>query len=355
MNSLRLAPTAHSLPLRLALGPGVQRVGVLSEVPGLLREFGVRPAAVLRRAGFAADALAERENRVPYAAIGPLLAECVRATACAHFGLMVGSRSRLEHSGLAGEIAGSCANVGAGLQFFTASHWLNSSGGTAYFAREGGLSAFGYAVFEPNINAGLDQIHDLIAASGAQILRALAAQEQWAPHEVHLARARPTQAEPYRSFFRCAVRFDAEATRVVFPTSFERTPVPGGDPTRHRVLVARLLALGGEAMLPRILRTLHVALVFGLASGDEVAAAMGLSRRTLNRRLAEGGLTFQRALDTVRFETARSLLAQTKLTVSEIAAALAYSDQRPFVRSFRRWSGQSPSAWRQAHAPSRPG
>lgn len=347
---LRLAPAPHSMPLRQLLAPGEQRVGVLSELPGVLREHGVRPTAVLRRAGLAPEALAEREHRVPYAAVGPLLAECVRATGCEHFGLLVGGRSRLEHFGLAGEVAGSCTTVGQGIEAFASFHWLNSSGGTAYLAREGSLAALGYAIFEPGISAGADQIHDLIAATGLQILRSLSGRDAWAPREVRLARSRPEDTAPYREFFAAPLKFDADATCLTYPVNYARAAVPGGDETRHRVLMRRLLALGQEAMLPRLLRTLRVALIFGLVSGDEVAAAMGLSRRTLNRRLAEAGTNYRRALDEVRFETARSLLQDTALPVSEIAAALAYSDPRSFVRSFRRWSGKAPSEWRRTHA-----
>jgi AraC-like DNA-binding protein len=326
----------------------MQRVGVLSELPGLLREHGVRPGSVLRRAGFAADALAEREHRVPYAAVGTLLAECVRATGCAHFALQVGERSRLEHFGLAGEVAGSCATVGEGIEAFASFHWLNSSGGTAYLARAGNQTALGYAIFEPGLGAGVDQIHDLVAATGVQILRALRGSETWAPQLVRLARTRTDDPQPYRALFRCPVQFDADGTSLIFPRSAERAAVPGGDEVRHRVLLRRLLELGQEAMLPRLLRTLRVALVFGLASGDDIAAAMGLSRRTLNRRLAEAGTNFRASLDEVRFEAARALLAETRLSMSEIAAALAFSDQRPFVRAFRRWSGEAPGAWRAA-------
>jgi AraC-like DNA-binding protein len=75
---------------------------------------------------------------------------------------------------------------------------------------------------------------------------------------------------------------------------------------------------------------------------------MALSRRTFNRRLAEAGITFKNALDTVRFEVAQQLLRETQLSVTQIAAALGYAEAGPFIRAFRRWSGFSPGSWRPA-------
>jgi AraC-like DNA-binding protein len=73
---------------------------------------------------------------------------------------------------------------------------------------------------------------------------------------------------------------------------------------------------------------------------------MGHSRRTFNRRLKDHGVTFADTLDVVRFEAAQQLLRDTDLAIGEIGTALGYAESSPFVRAFRRWSGDSPNAWR---------
>src|SRR5512144_1657515 len=130
----RLILTADRWPLRRGLPPGVQRIGLLTEVPSLLRQLGARPAAVLRKVGLTADALADREAHIPYASAVALLAECARATRCQHFGLLAGSQWRLEHLGLPGEIARSSATVGQALEQFTTLHWMNTTGGVAFMS-----------------------------------------------------------------------------------------------------------------------------------------------------------------------------------------------------------------------------
>jgi len=54
-------------------------------------------------------------------------------------------------------------------------------------------------------------------------------------------------------------------------------------------------------------------------------------------------------LSEIRFEIARQLLGDTKVPLGQIAAALGYTEAGAFTRAFRRWSGQTPGAWRKAH------
>ncbi len=346
-----LGPPSAALS-RLLL-PGVQRVGPLSVVPGLLRELGVRPAVVLRRAGLAPEALADRDGRLPYASIGRMLDACVHATRCEHFGLLAGARWQLEHIGLPGEIAGSCATVGQALDLYAAHQWLNSSGGVAFLGRERGITTFGYAVFEPGMHEGVEPIYDMVLAIGVRMLRELSGREDWTPTEVALSRRRPRDARVYRQFFRAPVRFDAESSALYFPSAFEATRVPGEDEVRRRFLEGKLAAMGREEMLPKLHRMVRVAMVFGLTSGDDVASAMALSRRTFNRRIADCGTTYHEVQESVRSEVARQLLLDTGLSVGDIALALGYGEPSTFIRAFRRWTKHTPAAWRQEAAAAR--
>jgi AraC-like DNA-binding protein len=343
----RLALARHASALQSGLAPGTQRVGPLSELPGLLRGFDVRSSTVLRRVGLAADALADRDARVPYSMIASLLDACVSATGCQHFGLMAGSCWRLDHVGLPGEIAGACATVGEALETFTAYQWLNSSGGVAFLGRDEGVTTFGYAIFEPNLRVGIDQIHDMVMAVGVRMIRELAGTPGWSPMQVMLSRKRPESVAPYRRLFGAPIQFDADMTALHFPSGFEATHVRSGNETRRRVLEAKLLAAGREAMLPKLHRMIRVAMIFGLTSGDEVASAMSLTRRTFNRRLAEYGTTFQDVLKAVRHDVARQLLRETTLPVGEIGGALGYAEPSAFVRAFRQWTRSTPGAWRE--------
>jgi AraC-like DNA-binding protein len=86
-------------------------------------------------------------------------------------------------------------------------------------------------------------------------------------------------------------------------------------------------------------------------SVDRVAEVLGVSRRTLNRRLADEGTSFKALLEDTRFAMARQLLRETRLPAIEIAAALHYTTPSAFSRAFRSWTrGTTPRRIRKAPA-----
>ena len=85
----------------------------------------------------------------------------------------------------------------------------------------------------------------------------------------------------------------------------------------------------------------------GRTGAEDVAAALGISRSTLQRRLREEGNSYQEMLDATRRDMAVRYLTKTTLRADEIASVLAYRDANSFSRSFRRWTGLSPLAFRQ--------
>jgi AraC-like DNA-binding protein len=96
-------------------------------------------------------------------------------------------------------------------------------------------------------------------------------------------------------------------------------------------------------------RVLEALLALGpFANVQAVAAALGTSVRTLQRRLAEQGRSVERLVESSRLTTARRLLDGTDAKVVDIAFDLGYSDHAHFTRAFRRWTGLSPAAYRRA-------
>jgi AraC-like DNA-binding protein len=80
---------------------------------------------------------------------------------------------------------------------------------------------------------------------------------------------------------------------------------------------------------------------------DWVAAKLGLTRRTLQRRLSERGTTFAQLVEGMLRENAQDLLSRTAEPVTDIALKLGYADMAHFTRAFKRWTGMAPSAYRR--------
>ena len=85
----------------------------------------------------------------------------------------------------------------------------------------------------------------------------------------------------------------------------------------------------------------------GHSTEEAVIQALHLSQRTLQRKLKEEGTTFKELLDETRRELAKEYVNDTSLSFSEITYLLGFSEQSNFTRAFKRWQGQSPSAYRQ--------
>jgi AraC-like DNA-binding protein len=224
---------------------------------------------------------------------------------------------------------------------------MNASGGAALMRREAGVTSLGYAIYEPQATRGVHETYDLTMGIGIQLVRQLIEQPNWSPTRVQMARPRPEHVEPYGRYFGAPVRFNAEAALIQYPEHLDATPLPRRNDARRRQLLD-MIAGKREELIPRLHRTVRVALLFDL-SAEELVAPMFISQRTLNRRLAELGTSLREIVGQVRFEAAKQLLRDTTLSVAEIAGSLGYSEAPAFVRAFQRWAGTSPGLWR-AHA-----
>jgi AraC-like DNA-binding protein len=133
-----------------------------------------------------------------------------------------------------------------------------------------------------------------------------------------------------------------EIATVVFPAALLDLPNPSRrawrDGTGDEIPGDREFVGVAEHMI-------RLGLLEGASGIDQIAARLGLSRRTFQRRLADGDATFEQLADGVRLRQARDKLGAGR-PVTEIALDLGYSDPAHFSRAFRRWTGETPRHWR---------
>jgi AraC-like DNA-binding protein len=174
-----------------------------------------------------------------------------------------------------------------------------------------------------------------------------------APLSVSFAHPAPSNIAEHRRFFRGSVQFAAGSSSMSLSASDASRPMREADPALEGIIRRRLEnALGDRdrsnagAMSTQVRRLLVERLGQTLLTPHAVATALAVSRRTLTRRLAEEGVSFRQMLDEVRRDFARALLQDRSLSIADIAFFLQYSEPAAFHRSFRRWTGQTPSAFR---------
>jgi AraC-like DNA-binding protein len=172
---------------------------------------------------------------------------------------------------------------------------------------------------------------------------------------VELRQPPPPTTGPYGRLFRAPVRFGAAADRLCFSGEEWDSPMESADAALARLLEehARILAQRiphpASGVRAEALRAMASALPDG-GSAEDVARALHVSVRTLQRKLVAAGTTFREVSDTVRAQLAREYLADPAVSMAEVAVLLGFSDQSSFNRAFRRWTGESPGRWRRRQA-----
>lgn len=353
LGDMSSSPTPHDTDSDSAVSEhGVVRVASLLGASALLRERGVDPVAMLADLGMDPGTFDNPDNRIHYRSAAVFVQHCAHATACAHFGLLLGQQTRLLSLGTLGELMQRSPTVQAALRTLVLHMHLQTRGGVPTLRIEGANAMLGYAVYLRDVPAPR-QAYDLALAYELNILRDLCG-PAWSPSEVSFSYARPQDIRPYRQFYKAPLRFDAKTTEIVFRRTWLERALPGHDVDLHRSLqrdLSRQFVLAPGDCAEQVRRALRTAVPSGRGSETEIAELLSLSVRTLRRQLALQGTTFRRVLEDVRYEIARQLLASSQLSMTEIAEVLAYANLSAFTRSFRRWTGLPPATWRARNRP----
>lgn len=329
-------------------GPGDIRVAPIRAIPALLVEYGVQPRRAFDKAGVDPAALDDPERRLPLEAVGRLLGECVELTGCPHFGLLVGERFELNGFGVLGLLARNCATVGEALRNLVRYLYVHDrAAAPVLFEPAASTVMLGYSIYRHDLPAA-PQIYDGAIAMAYRTLVELCGPDFMALR-VQFSHGRPEDVAAFRRVFRTSVIFDAEASGVIFASHWMQRRIEGADPAARAFLARAFQAaekIADLSFAEQVGSVLHQEVLGGTVTAAVVAERLGISERTLRRRLAEESTNLQRLIDETRFELARHLLRNTRLCLTEIAAALRYADANVFSRAFSRWAGVSPARWR---------
>jgi AraC-like DNA-binding protein len=197
---------------------------------------------------------------------------------------------------------------------------------------------------------------DCFFAMLMQAIRLTTSNQRMAPERIDFILEPPSlsQRKEMEQFFRCPIRFSQPQDAVILPGNLLTTTVNPFDQelaiSLESELVRQLSVLQEQdTLLGQIKHQLRLSMQRSLPRRQQVADSMGISIRTLDRRMANEGISWQELLDTTRASMARELLMQTTLSMTEISRRLGFSDVRSFQRRFRHWSGMAPSDFRLNH------
>ncbi len=310
-----------------------------------LAELGAGFGSLIAEAGLDPQIIDSRTKLVPFTAVGRLIA---LAADCRQLGLLIGERVTLASRWLRGSMLCNCDTVGDALQALKAHLCVQDRGGAVGLGVFDEIAVFSYTPYELEV-AGAALRSERALAKVTNVLRALCG-PRWAPLEVLLPRSAPDDSTPYGAFFRAPVRFDQEMTALIFPAPLVQQTIAGADPAVRRRVEERIrrIEVAQPAKLTDELRHyLHATVIKQRCKAEQIARLRLVNRRTLSRRLRAEGTSFRQLTNEVHFAVAKQLLADTSMNLTQISAALNFSELAAFTHAFRRWSGMAPSTWRK--------
>lgn len=171
------------------------------------------------------------------------------------------------------------------------------------------------------------------------------------PLRVELTRS-TLRGDTHRSYFDAPIRTGCGQNALIFAISDLDRPFPGHNPELLALLEPGLAASLAEiAAQSSLLDQVRILIRRRMASGKpdiaDIATDLGLSERTLQRRITEEGASYRSLLDEIRRDIGRQLLANTGNGIDEVAFLLGFQDTSSFYRAFRSWEGVTPAQWRE--------
>lgn len=328
--------------------PALQQYVRSAEACGLVRE------KVLAEAGIQPEQLIDNNGRLPGDVLQRLLQYVLPRCGNPLFGLQTSQFIQPGSYSVMGYIAMTSSTLAEAAMRMPQYEKLVGDMGTSTIEHEPGMIVVRWncRFREPQVRR---HIIENVLASWTTYTRWMADSPDLSPLAVRFEHEPPADRsllKHYQHIFRCPVYFNQPMSALVAsPQMFEhplRSPDANLRETLEQHAQATLAALKEKYSLSDQVRSLlRAMLADGSPRKEFVAEQMGMNVRTLHRKLAEENQSYQQILDDLRSELARKYLAQSALSVEDIARKLGFTESRSFIRYFKGYTGMTPGEYRQ--------
>jgi AraC-like DNA-binding protein len=337
--------TKHTTPQ-----PPFIKAGALTHFQAVAQDLGLDPVALLVREGLDPAALHDPDAKLAATAVAAVLEAAATQSGRPDFGLLLGQAWSIADFGPVSLVVVQQDTLREAFDTL-ALHRAHISDAIAIDLRvEGGRAELRIALELP-VDTATVQLTDFILGNTVKVCRAILG-PGWLPQGARFTRGAPHDLATHRKLLGTdSLVFGAEADVLLLNPADLHLKLPRmPDPALRRhaeALIAKLPSTGDGSIAKRAASLIRAGLAEGSADLHNVAQALGLNSRTLQRRLRAEGLGFSDLLDQVRGELARSYLADRLTPMHQIAARLGYADGSAFTRWFTQTFGVPPSRWRE--------
>ena len=318
-----------------------------------LRSEKIPTDPILKEVGLRRTQVNDPDNKIPFHKHAALLTLAAEATGDDFFGLHLGSSLRLRQAGVLGYLMLNSETLADALTNFVRFVRVMSEGPEVSLSMNKKEAILSGVIVDPLVT---DERQTVEAAIGFlhRMCQAIAGSEI-ALKRVEFRHPRPKGALELRQWFGAPVRFGQERDAIVMKRELLDYPIADADHELLKILKRHCRQVLGRSPRTRDLvfdvrETITKLLPRGHPKMDIVGRELGMSDRTLARRLAEQGRSFKKLVDEVRRELSLQYLNDERINIKQIAYLLGYSEIAAFNHAFQRWTGSKPSSYRGKYA-----
>jgi AraC-like DNA-binding protein len=280
------------------------------------------------------------------------LLETVAREVDPYFGLEMGENLTAKDMGVVGHAISAAPDIGTMLRLMSVYLYVFSQSNTMRLDVGENRAALTYKVtiLSPE---KIRQDAECTMAYATSLIRRLSG-VQFKPELVEFVHARPKSVSRHQQLFGCEVVFGRKSNRLHFDKRILGTPVLTSDPGLLRALRFYLddkikVRSETEDIITKIRHLISGSLVNGVPDQKRIADQLGMSARTLQRKLRDKEVVFADLVDEIRYAIARDYLPHTEFSLTDVAMMLGYGELSSFSRAFKRWTGSSPDLFRKSY------
>jgi AraC-like DNA-binding protein len=331
------------------------RFRVSSTLPRRLQESGLSPEAVLRQAGLPMGLFNQEKILVSTEEFFALHQGIAEASNDPTFGLKLGTEERVEHYDPSKIAALSARSFRDAVQRLARYKQLTCPEEIRLIdqGNECAVQFVWLLAHEMEPSLLVDVCFAWIVAMARRGIG-----RHLSPKRVEFQRT-PAHREMYEAHFLCPVKFKSSQNALIFSKTDMELPFVTHNADLLATVAPQLEAELAQQLAQKTFSEQAKGILKQLLAGQrpgvqDLARELHVSTRTLQRRLAEQGITFQRLLEEARRELARHYLLHSSRELNETAYLLGYEDANSFFRAFHHWEGTSPGQWRVLQRKSQP-
>jgi AraC-like DNA-binding protein len=328
------------------------RAELVTTVLQFVAGAGGNPARVRAAAGIRPGDLLDPARLIDFDLLAAALAHAADDLGDPSFGLHLGANFHLEALGLVTYAVLNASTVEIGLQNLV--RYLDSlvQGLRPELATRRGETTLRVSVGLRRATAR--HLQEAGTLTLVRLLGRLLGDDRWTPRAVVLAHERPADVTEHVRLLGVVPTFGGRYNEMRFDAALLRREVPDADRSLVPIVEQRLQeVVGVDAREEPWLRDLRFRIASRLCDGHPSLAALapdlGVSARTLQRRLADRGLVWRDLVQATRLRLATRYLEESDTDLTEVAFLLGYAEQSAFTHAFRRWTRKSPGAHRRTH------